>query len=65
METHSVIHMITSAKNAQEDDDDDEEEFVVKKESPSPSRGLSCISLTVAFLSTLNLSFITEGQLLV
>lgn len=42
MENQSFIQMITSAKNAQEDDDDEEEEFVVKKESPSPSRGLSC-----------------------
>ncbi|XP_055830485.1 transcription factor BIM1-like isoform X2 [Solanum dulcamara] len=39
MENQSFIQMITSAKNAQEDDDDEEEEFVVKKESPSPSRG--------------------------
>lgn len=39
MENQSFIHMITSAKNPQEDDDDEEEEFVVKKESPSPSRG--------------------------
>lgn len=39
MENQNFIHMITSAKNAQEDDDDKEEEFVVKKESPSPSRG--------------------------
>ncbi|KAJ8560580.1 hypothetical protein K7X08_022440 [Anisodus acutangulus] len=38
MENQSFMHMITSAKNAQEDDDD-EEEFTVKKESPSPSRG--------------------------
>ncbi|XP_015077131.1 transcription factor BIM1-like isoform X2 [Solanum pennellii] len=42
MENQSFIHMITSAKNAQEDDDDEEEEFVVKKESPSPSRA-NCI----------------------
>ncbi|KAK4370925.1 hypothetical protein RND71_010400 [Anisodus tanguticus] len=41
MENQSFIQMMTSAKNSQEDDDDDddEEEFVVKKESPSPSRG--------------------------
>lgn len=61
MENQNFIHMITSAKNAQEDDDDKEEEFVVKKESPSPSRGLSCTCLIVASLSRLNLSFITEG----
>ncbi|KAF3636229.1 putative transcription factor BIM1-like isoform X2 [Capsicum annuum] len=40
MDNQSFIHMITSARNAQEDNDDEEEEFVVKKESPSPSRGL-------------------------
>lgn len=40
MDNQSFIHMITSASNAQEDNDDEEEEFVVKKESPSPSRGL-------------------------
>ncbi|KAM3374792.1 transcription factor BIM1 isoform X1 [Capsicum galapagoense] len=39
MDNQSFIHMITSARNAQEDNDDEEEEFVVKKESPSPSRG--------------------------
>ncbi|KAM3232617.1 transcription factor BIM1 isoform X1 [Capsicum annuum] len=39
MDNQSFIHMITSASNAQEDNDDEEEEFVVKKESPSPSRG--------------------------
>ncbi|KAJ8563172.1 hypothetical protein K7X08_031624 [Anisodus acutangulus] len=37
MENQSFIQMMTSAKNSQEDDDD--EEFVVKKESPSQSRG--------------------------
>ncbi|XP_059299828.1 transcription factor BIM1-like isoform X1 [Lycium ferocissimum] len=39
MENQSFMHMLTSAKNAQEEDYDEEEEFVVKKESPSPSRG--------------------------
>ncbi|CAN4100354.1 unnamed protein product [Withania somnifera] len=39
MENQSFIHMITSANNVQEDEDDPEGKFVVKKESPSPSRG--------------------------
>ncbi|MCD9559772.1 hypothetical protein HAX54_018024 [Datura stramonium] len=39
IENQSFMHMMTSAKNAQEEDDDEEEEFVIKKESPSHSRG--------------------------
>ncbi|XP_009587237.1 transcription factor BIM2-like isoform X1 [Nicotiana tomentosiformis] len=38
-ENQSFLHMMKSATNAHEEDDDEEEEFIVKKESPSHSRG--------------------------
>ncbi|KAL3374811.1 hypothetical protein AABB24_006347 [Solanum stoloniferum] len=37
--SQSFLHMITSAKNAQDDDDDDDEDFVIKKEPQSHPRG--------------------------
>ncbi|XP_009793273.1 transcription factor BIM2 isoform X2 [Nicotiana tabacum] len=39
VENQSFLNMMRSAKNAHEEDDDEEEEFIVKKESPSHSRG--------------------------
>ncbi|XP_075112807.1 transcription factor BIM1-like isoform X4 [Nicotiana tabacum] len=39
LKTQSFVHMITSAKNAQDDDDDDDEDFVIKKEPQSHPRG--------------------------
>uniref|UniRef100_M1C9Y7 Transcription factor BIM1 n=1 Tax=Solanum tuberosum TaxID=4113 RepID=M1C9Y7_SOLTU len=39
LKSQSFLHMITSAKNAQDDDDDDDEDFVIKKEPQSHPRG--------------------------
>ncbi|XP_055826173.1 transcription factor BIM1 isoform X2 [Solanum dulcamara] len=39
LKSQSFLHMITSAKNAQDDDYDDDEDFVIKKEPQSHPRG--------------------------
>ncbi|KAM3380866.1 transcription factor BIM1 isoform X1 [Capsicum galapagoense] len=39
LKSQNFLHMITSAKNAQDDDDDEDEDFVIKKEPQSHPRG--------------------------
>ncbi|XP_015070937.1 transcription factor BIM1 isoform X1 [Solanum pennellii] len=39
LKSQSFLHMITSAKSAQDDDDDEDEDFVIKKEPQSHLRG--------------------------
>ncbi|KAF3668269.1 putative transcription factor BIM1-like isoform X2 [Capsicum annuum] len=43
LKSQNFLHMITSAKNAQDDDDDEDEDCVIKKEPQSHPRGLSCM----------------------